>query len=177
LTPHIRLLETQDIPQIAAAFASLGWNKPASQYERYLAEQESGQRTVFVAFMDAVFAGYVTVQWLSHYPPFQEANIPEIVDFNVLPDYRRQGIGSRLMDEAEQAVAQRSDVVGIGVGMYSDYGSAQRMYVKRGYIPDGRGLFTHGHWVQYGDQVVVEDDLTLCFTKELNHKERKGHEE
>lgn len=163
----LRLLEAQDIPQIAAAFKVLGWNKPASQYERYLAEQNAGERTVFVAFVDDVFAGYVTVQWLSNYPPFREANIPEIVDFNVLPHFRRQGIGSRLLDEAEQAVAQCSHVVGIGVGMYADYGSAQRMYVKRGYIPDGRGLFSHGHWVQPGAQVIVDDDLTLCFTKQL----------
>ena len=164
---HISLLEAQDIPEIAAAFAALGWNKPASQYERYFAEQESGQRTVFVAFLDNAFAGYVTVQWQSHYPPFLDANVPEIVDFNVLPNFRRQGIGNRLMDEAEQAVAKRSPVVGIGVGMYADYGSAQRMYVKRGYIPDGRGLYSQGHWVQGGEQVIVDDDLTLCFTKQL----------
>jgi GNAT superfamily N-acetyltransferase len=167
LTLHIRLLESQDIPQIATAFATLGWNKPASQYENYLAEQNAGQRTVFVAFVDEIFAGYVTVQGESHYPPFQEANIPEIVDFNVLPHFRRQGIGSRLMDEAEQSVAQRSPVVGIGVGMYADYGSAQRMYVKRGYIPDGRGLFRHGRFVPPGEQVMVDDDLILCFTKQL----------
>jgi GNAT superfamily N-acetyltransferase len=176
LNLHIRLLEAQDISQIAAAFAALGWNKPASQYERYFAEQESGHRMVFVAFMDEVFAGYVTVQWQSHYPPFQQANIPEIVDFNVLPQFRRQGIGSRLMDEAEQAVAQRSSVVGIGVGLYADYGSAQRMYIRRGYIPDGRGLYAHGQWMKYGNQVVVDDDLILCFTKTLNHEGRKGHE-
>lgn len=163
----IRLLEAQDIAQIATAFAMLGWDKPAAQYERYLAEQFSGERAIFVAFVDAVFAGYVTIVWLSGYPPFRADNIPEIVDFNVLPHYRRQGIGSRLMDEAEQAVAQRSPTVGIGVGLYADYGTAQRMYVKRGYVPDGRGLFYHGHFVQPGEQVVVDDDLILCFTKKL----------
>jgi GNAT superfamily N-acetyltransferase len=173
LTLHIRLLEAQDIPQIAAAFAALGWNKPAAQYERYLAEQETGQRPVLVAFVDAVFAGYVTVQWLSDYPPFQEANIPEIVDFNVLPHVRRRGIGSRLMDAAEQTVAQRSSVVGIRVGLYADYGSAQRMYVKRGYIPDGRGLFSHGHWVKGGESVMADDDLMLCFTKDLMDNRNK----
>lgn len=172
----IRLLEAPDIPQIAAAFAALGWDKPASQYERYLAEQQAGQRTVFVGFVDAIFAGYVTVQWQSHYPPFRDAHIPEIVDFNVLPHFRRQGIGSRLMDAAEQAVAQHSPVVGIGVGLYADYGSAQRMYAKRGYLPDGRGLYARGRFVPPGEQVIVDDDLVLCFTKELNHEERKAHE-
>ena len=37
--PFIRLLDGQDISQIAKAFEGLGWDKPASQYERYLMEQ------------------------------------------------------------------------------------------------------------------------------------------
>jgi GNAT superfamily N-acetyltransferase len=161
----IRRIQSHDINPIAAAFAAIGWNKPASQYERYLAEQEAGQRIVLVALMDDVFAGYVTIIWQSGYPHFRAENIPEIQDFNVLPHFRRQGIGSRLMDEAEQIIAQRSPVVGIGVGMYADYGTAQRMYVKRGYIPDGRGLFYNGVLVQPGESVPVDDDLVLHFTK------------
>ncbi len=163
----IRLLTEPDIQPIAAAFAELGWNKSAAQYERYLAEQESGLRTVFVAFVDEAFAGYVTVLWQSGYPPFREANIPEIADFNVLPHLRRQGIGGRLMDAAEAKVAEQFPVVGIGVGLFVDYGAAQRMYVKRGYIPDGRGIFTQGHFVQYGDSIVIDDDPALYFTKAL----------
>jgi GNAT superfamily N-acetyltransferase len=163
----IRLLESTDIQPIAAAFDRLGWHKPASQYEKYLSEQDAGERVVLVALVDDVFAGYVTICWQSHYPPFREAGIPEIVDFNVLPHYRRQGIGTRLMDEAERRVSEVNPVVGIGVGMTADYGSAQRMYVKRGYIPDGRGLTTNDVPVGYGKPVIVDDDLCLWFTKSL----------
>ena len=163
----IRQLQKQDIGPIAAAFEALGWNKPASQYERYLAEQDHAQRMVLVALNEEVFAGYVTIVWVSNYPPFRVENIPEIVDFNVRPQFRRRGIGSRLMDEAECIVAQRSGRVGIGVGLYSDYGSAQRMYVKRGYVPDGRGLFYRGHFVGYGEAIIADDDLTIYFTKEV----------
>lgn len=165
MTLHIRLLIASDIQPIADAFAALGWNKPASQYERYLAEQEAGLRTVFVAFIENAFAGYVTVLWQSGYPPFREADIPEIADFNVLPHLRRQGIGGRLMDAAEAKVAEQFPVVGIGVGLFADYGAAQRMYVKRGYIPDGRGIFTQGHFVQYGESIVIDDEPALYFTK------------
>ena len=164
----IRLLEAGDVQPIAAAFTAIGWNKPASQYERYLAEQQRGEREVLVAFLYEVIAGYLTIAWQSGYAPFRDANIPEIVDFNVLPQLRRRGIGSRLMDEAEHRVAERSGVVGIGVGMDPDYGAAQRLYAKRGYVPDGRGLSSNGRHVKYGETVTVNDGLNLHFTKDLN---------
>jgi len=167
VNPIIRMLESKDIPPIAKAFEQLGWNKPASQYEQYLMEQVLGVRDVYVAFMEERFAGYVTIFWTSSYEPFQNEGIPEIVDFNVLPEFRRQGIGTQLMDKAESEIAKRSPIAGIGVGMYSDYGAAQRMYVLRGYIPDGRGLYYKDHYPVYGETVTVDDDLALYFTKEL----------
>ena len=164
----IRFLRQTDIQTVAAAFSELSWNKPASQYERYLAEQVAGQRVVLVAWLDDVFTGYLTICWQSHYQPFREVNIPEIVDFNVLPLFRQRGIGSRLMDEAEQRVVAVSSLVGIGVGMTADYGSAQRLYVRRGYIPDGRGLMYEGHPVKFGEKIPVDDNLCLYFKKELS---------
>jgi GNAT superfamily N-acetyltransferase len=164
----IRLLESKDIPDIAKAFGELGWDKPASQYETYYAEQKSGARKVFVAFVNGSFAGYLTICWSSTYPPFQEANIPEIVDFNVLPKYRRQRVGTQLMDKAESEIVKVSPVAGIGVGMTADYGAAQRLYVLRGYIPDGRGLHYRGHHVKYGEETMVDDSMALYLTKELN---------
>lgn len=42
----------------------------------------------------------------------------------------------------------QSDTIGIGFGLYADYGTAQRMYIKRGFVPDGRGIM-------YNDMPVV----------------------
>ena len=72
-----------------------------------------------------------------NYPYYQENGIPEIQDLNVLPKFRRQGIATQLLDEAESRIAQRADIVGIGFSLYADYGAAQRLYFLRGYIPDG----------------------------------------
>ena len=163
----IRLLEGKDISAIAGAFQELGWNKPASQYERYLAQQEQGVREVYVAFVEGQFAGYLTICWESSYRPFFVKSIPEIVDFNVLPRFRRMGIGTRLMDKAEKQIATVSPVAGIGVGMTADYGAAQRLYVLRGYIPDGLGLHWKDHHVQYHEDIVVDDNLALYLTKDL----------
>jgi len=167
IIPSIQNLRESDIQPIADAFARLGWRKPASLYQGYLAEQEDGERVVLVASVEHIFAGYVTICWESPYPFFWQAGIPEIVDFNVLPKFRRQGIGSCLLDEAESLIATRAAVAGIGVGMTADYGAAQILYVKRGYIPDGRGLIRDGQAIPHGTPILMDDHLVLYFTKKL----------
>jgi GNAT superfamily N-acetyltransferase len=147
---EVRTLAVSDVSGIVAAFQAQGWNKPEEQYHRYVSEQALGVRTVLLALADGRFCGYVTVRWNSAYEPFLRASIPEIEDFNVLIAVRRHGIGTRLLDAAERIVAERSGVVGIGVGLDADYGAAQRLYVKRGYVPDGAGLQYKTHPVRYG---------------------------
>lgn len=164
---QIRPLQKQDIPEIAQAFEELGWNKPASQYEIYLAEQDFRLRDVYLASCEEQFAGYLTVSWKSSYEPFRKAIIPEITDFNVLPKFRRKGIGTQLMDKAEAAIAEVSSVAGIGVGLTSDYGAAQRLYVLRGYVPDGLGVYYRNMPIRYGEDIIVGDDLVLYLTKRL----------
>lgn len=168
---YIRTLDAQDVEMISGAFSQIGWNKPDSLFIRYLAEQERGERTTLVAFTEGNFAGYLTIKWQSDYPPFEQHAIPEIADLNVLPMHRRQGIGTRLMEQAERLVATKSTTVGIGVGMTADYGAAQRLYVKRGYVPDGRGLYQN-KWLQYGDTATVNDALVLYLTKSLAERQR-----
>ena len=164
----VALLQTADIPEIAAAFDALGWNKPAAQYERYLQEQHDDAREVLVARWDGAFAGYVTIVWRSVYEPFAAAAIPEVSDFNVLPYLRRRRIGSALMDEAERRIAARSRIAGIGVGLHHDYGAAQRLYVLRGYVPDAQGITAYGRRLNWGDDAKIDDDLVLWLTKALS---------
>ena len=161
----IKALKADDIAVIAAAFAALGWNKPAAQYERYLAEQSADTRDTLVAHEGGMFCGYVTINWQPDYPPFRDARIPEIQDFNVLPEFRRRGIGTRLMDQAEKRAFAHSSTVGIGFGLHHDYGAAQRLYVLRGYVPDARGIMAHGRRVDWGDEVKVDDELVLYLVK------------
>jgi GNAT superfamily N-acetyltransferase len=113
------------------------------------------------------FAGYVTVNWTPSYPGFVEMSIPAIEDLNVLPGFQRRGIGTRLLEEAEQLVRQRHNVVGIGVGLHPGYSAAHRLYVKRGYVPDARGLTYCDRYVEEGAQVLLDDDLVLHLVKHL----------
>jgi GNAT superfamily N-acetyltransferase len=164
---EIRPLRTLDAPVIADAFAAIGWHKPAEQYVRYASEQEARSRDCWVAWVGGRFAGYVTLKWDSDAPGLAGCGIPEIQDLNVLPQFRRRGIGSRLLDRAEEAARSQSSVVGIGVGLHPGYNAAQRLYVKRGYVPDGLGVTHNGRYIQEGEQVPFDDGLVLHFTKDL----------
>lgn len=168
MTLIIRALQTADCAKMSAAFQQQGWkDKTTAQYEGYLKLQESGERDVLFAEWNGSFAGYLTINWNSTYPPFQRQGIPEVVDFNVLKKYQRQGIGAALMEEAERRIHQQSSFAGIGVGMTADYGAAQILYVRRGYVPDGRGLSWNGKHLQYNDVVTVDDALVLHLLKRL----------
>lgn len=168
---QIRPLIKEDIVVISEAFNQIGWNKPASVFEGYLKEAEQGERLVWVAHVHDQFAGYVTLKWQSQYSSFKEQNTPEIMDLNVLPSFRKIGLGSLLLNIAEKTAATKSEIIGIGVGLYAGkdggYGSAQRLYVKRGYIPDGKGITYNYQPTIPGNSYTLDDNLVLWFTKKL----------
>jgi GNAT superfamily N-acetyltransferase len=169
MTPDltVRLLADPDPEPISAAFDAVDWPKPVAQLRRYLAEQTEGRRLTFVAVRQGRIAGYVNLLWESEYPPFAAEGIPEISDFNVLPAHRRVGVGSALLDQAEAAAGTRGPTVGLGVGLYAAYGAAQRLYVRRGYVPDGRGIMAANRPVAPGTSIRIDDDATLMFTRRL----------
>lgn len=92
---------------------------------------------------------------------------PEIVDFGVLEKYRRHGIGTILMDAAEEIAAAYADTVYLGVGLHSGYGNAQRMYIKRGYIPDGSGVWYQDKICSPYEACTNDDDLVLYLSRKL----------
>ena len=167
----MRPMIEEDIAIISEAFNAIGWNKPLSLFAGYLKEQEAGERLVWVAQFKDEFAGYVTLKWQSQYPAFKAENIPEVMDLNVLPSFRKIGIGSLLLDTAEKEAATKSQMIGIGVGLYAGedggYGAAQRLYVKRGYLPDGKGVTYNYEPTIPGNSYPLDDDLVLWFTKKL----------
>jgi GNAT superfamily N-acetyltransferase len=170
-TTVIRRFAESDIPVMVVRFAEHHWSKPAEIFEEYLREQKAGDRVVWIASVDNEFAGYITLAWRSQYQPFRDRQIPEVMDLNVLPPFRRGGVGLKLLVTAESEAATRGDVVGIGVGLYGGddggYGAAQRLYVAHGYIPDGRGVTYNYRHVVPDSNVQCDDDLVLWFTRQL----------
>lgn len=164
---HMRTLEPADAGKLSNAFADIGWSKPVAQFRTYLREQEAGERWACVAEWDGALAGYVTLRWFSEDPVLLESGVPEIVDLNVLPEYRRHGIGRALLHAAEVEAATRASTVGLRAGLHAGYGAALRLYVLAGYVPDGTGALIDGEEVEEGAMVELGDDLTIRMTKSL----------
>lgn len=164
---RIRPFEEGDVCRLFEAFTEHGWHKSLETFRGYLDDQRRGVRACYVAEVDGAVAGYCTLLWESKYQPFETAGVPEISDLNVLPPYRNNGVGSALLGAAEEHAGNRGRVVGLGVGLYADYGAAQRLYVRRGYLPDGRGVMYDNRPVEPGQAIPVDDDATLMLTRTL----------
>lgn len=164
----IRDLEAGDQARIAEVDGGPAWNSNPLLWERYLEEQSRGERDVLLAVRGDAILAYGSLIWVSTYPPFKGEGIPEINNLVVAAAERRQGVASQLIAALElRARLAGRPVIGIGVGLYADYGAAQRLYPKLGYRPDGRGITYHEHPVAPGSSVPVDDDLVLWMTRRL----------
>ena len=165
-TCSIRKMQESDIQDLSRGFISQGWPSREEILTRYFKEQESGAREVLVAEVEGAVAGYITILPCAKQGPFAEI-YPELSDFNVFEPFQNQGIGNLLLEEAEKRVRLISDKVTLGVGLHSGYGPAQRLYIKRGYIPDGTGVWYQNH--QPAMNAVCEDigELVLYLSKNL----------
>ncbi|MGN1107398.1 MAG: GNAT family N-acetyltransferase [Huintestinicola sp.] len=164
----IRDLMQSDVQPIVEEEIAQGWDSTSEKYEMRLKDSSDGKAIALAAEYKGNVAGYVNIYPDSQWGAFAGKGYPEIVDFGVLEKYRRKGIGSKLMDAAEKIAAKYSDTVYLGVGLHSGYGSAQRMYVKRGYIPDGSGVWYKDKVCTPYDTIYTnDDDLVLYLSKKL----------
>ena len=163
----IRDMDNGDVDIFVEEENAQGWHSTPEKLLTRLKDAKDGRAIVLAAEYNGRPAGYVSVYPDNTYDAFGGMGYPEIVDFNVLEKFRRHGIGSRLMDAAENIAANYSDIVYLGVGLHSGYGAAQRMYVKRGYIPDGSGVWYKDRVCEPYSDCANDDDLVLYFSKRL----------
>ena len=165
---EVRELRADDVPRIAATYGGAVWHGGTEKWDQRLVEHAHGKRLVLLAVDGAEVVGYGSVLWSSAHAPFREAGIAELHDVVVAEQRRNQGIATELIHALEErARAAKYKAIGIGVGLFSDYGAAQRLYVHLGYVPDGKGMASGGLPVVAGDNVVVDDGLVLWLVKEL----------
>ena len=166
-TCSIRKMQESDIKDLSRGFISQGWPSREEILTRYFKEQESGEREVLIVDLTSAVAGYITILPNAKEGPFS-GTAPELSDFNVFEPFQNQGIGNFLMEEAENRVKLFSDKVTLGVGLHSGYGPAQRLYIKRDYIPDGSGVWYRNQSLEMN--AVCEDigELVLYLSKRFD---------
>ncbi|MBQ1255998.1 MAG: GNAT family N-acetyltransferase [Clostridia bacterium] len=163
----IRNMQPGDVKIIASEEEKQGWGYDDWKYEKRLRHQAEGKCVSFVCEYKGEVAGYINLYNKAGHGPFAGSGYPEIVDFGVLQKFRNRGVGSALMDTAEALAKETSDTVTLGVGLYTDYGAAQRMYIKRGYIPDGSGVWYRNENCPPYAEIRNDDDLVLYLSKKL----------
>ena len=163
----IRSMTEADVKVLADGEIAQGWGDTSEKHKMRLRDQAAGLCTPLVAEYGGQTAGYISVYRQAANGPFAGKGWPELVDFGVLEKFRGHGVGGKLMDAAERIAGEESSVAGVGVGLHSGYGSAQRMYIKRGYVPDGSGVWYRDEVCPpYGD-CCNNDELVLYLSKKL----------
>ena len=134
----------------------------------YLADHAEPDGASLIATHGAGLMGYVAIVWRPSYPGFRSRGIPLVHQIAVAEPARRQGAATLLMGAAEQLARDRGiDTPGITVGLFDEYGPAQRLDGRRGSIPGGRGACRGQRPLSKGTRVTMDDDLIIWLTKDL----------
>ncbi|OGN55606.1 MAG: hypothetical protein A3D96_07070 [Chlamydiae bacterium RIFCSPHIGHO2_12_FULL_44_59] len=173
----IRPMNTHDIAKIVSRY-SFPWSTPEKTkvlWDTYYREQQDNIRTVAVLEKDNEILGYGSLLRKPESPFFADKNIPEINAIWIDEDHRRHGLGTALIEWLEKLASQEGyQQIGIGVGLYGDYGPAQKLYFQLGYVPDGNGITYKGRPTVPGQTYPLDDDLILWLMKTLRIKKFHG---
>jgi GNAT superfamily N-acetyltransferase len=139
-----------------------------AEARRYLADHAEPDGTSLIAVSGSEAVGYVAIVWESNFAGFRSRGIPLVHQIAVAEPWRRRGAATLLMDAAEHIARDRGvATLGLTVGLFDEYGPAQRMYGRRGYIPDGRGACQCQRPLSKGTQVTMDHNLMIWLTKSL----------
>lgn len=162
----VRIMDYDDIPLICKAD-----NDKSESNIVYLRNQIENQKkqecSALLALYNGEIAGYVFLYYKCRWGGLANCDLPCVIDLIVFEKYRKNGIATALMDIAEKIAKKHSNKVYLDVCLNSEYGPAQRLYVKRGYVPNGKGAYYEEKVCETNAICKNDDELTLCLVKEL----------
>lgn len=162
----VRIMTYNDIPLVCKAD-----NDESESNLIYLKNQLDNQNkqecSALLALYNGEIAGYVFLYYKCRWGGLANCNLPCIIDLIVFEKYRNNGIATALMDMAERIAKKHNNRIYLDVCLNSEYGPAQRLYAKRGYVPDGKGVYYQEKVCETNAVCKNDDELTLCLVKEL----------
>lgn len=157
-----------DIEKLDILLAQDNQKREERYFETCLDLQDQKLREVLLIIHNGEICGFCHYNRNSKYQPFRSLKIPEIQDIYISKDCRRNGLATSMIEYCENKAREEGhDLIGLGVGLYADYGKAQKLYAKLGYQPDGCGIVYDRVAIEPGKSYSVDDDLCLMMIKEL----------
>jgi GNAT superfamily N-acetyltransferase len=142
---RIRVCRERDIAALARHFSSGDSRLHAFRYAR----QQEGHSVYLIAWLAEVPVGHLDLWWqgAEDCPSAQQHldGCPELNGIAVLPEYRSQGLGRRLIAAAEQ-MARAREFREMCVGVEPENTRARSLYERLGYRDWGHGV-VEAYWL------------------------------
>ena len=122
-----RLVLQAQAQRLVAGEIAQGWQGATREkYDMRLRDAAAGRCIALCASLAGAPVGYINL-YFKAFPPYENTDWPEIVDFGVLEKHRRSGIGTALMDAAEALAAK---IKGCTVTLQVKGGASGKLYGK-----------------------------------------------
>jgi ribosomal protein S18 acetylase RimI-like enzyme len=178
---QIKIIEREGIAEAIEEATGTFFSGNRAVVESHFEGHAEGNSTTLFGYKTGELIGILTIRWQTRNPLLRRQNIPLIQNIEIKHDRRGQGLGNELMEHAERFAAARTDRIAICVSISEAFGAAQRLYVKRGYIPDGQGVtkvyeptekdgLARLEPLRDGQTVRVDGSLQLWLIKDLTNK-------
>src|SRR5579862_1370972 len=167
-----RVVQPDEIAAVKQEVKPVFFSGDETTIEDHFQDHENGASTTILGYEAERLVGIVTIRWSARYPPFRAKRIPLIQNIEIRYEDRGRGLGGLMLERTEQEIAQRSPLAGICVGISDSYGPAQRLYAKRGFVPDGRSVCHPHEPIKDGESVTIGPDLLLWLVKEVSSLRR-----
>lgn len=162
----IEILHAPDSARVLDFYESMGFGYRQDDRVTLIKSIESCDWTMVLATDGDHDIGGCYLNREPKYNLYRRMRLPELQDLRVDPRYRRRGVGEALVNATENiAKTEGYKGIGISVGLNADFGAAQRLYIRLGYIPDGQGVTYLREPVPAGEKRPIDDDLALMLMK------------
>jgi ribosomal protein S18 acetylase RimI-like enzyme len=147
---HIRHANEADLP-------ALEWGGEYRRYRhiyrRAMEEARQGRRILFVAEVDGEIVGQIFIQ-LNPNRSRRKGKLTTgyLQSFRIKPQFRNRGIGTRLIEQAEEVLKERGFQRAV-IAVAQDNLDARRLYERQGY-----SVFTQdpGEWSYIDDKGLLQ---------------------
>jgi ribosomal protein S18 acetylase RimI-like enzyme len=132
------------------------WPAAAEVHDRHFAGQRAGTQTLLVAWAGDMAMGSTVIRWQNPELPDVGDDYPgmvEVAHLHVRPDARGRGVGTCLMQAAEDETMRRG-VRWLGLGVDVDNSAAAALYARLGYT--STGVFAHSEYDYVDDDGVQQ---------------------